>query len=209
MRRAQVVRQVLGAGSEQAVRPAAGTCSELPAYPSGDALVPVGVVGAPTMRRTTRVFGRRLPTVRPPYSRGGGGEPDCRAAPFVGRERECANSRQRSKQATRCHGARHCHRSEPADRLFDPDDPHFAQVIQGDQKAMDAVSMSDPSIGLYSNTGAAKANVLNQAITDGLTEIVKGTQALTALNQLLSDWRKNGGDQIRGEYEQAFAAANG
>ena len=69
--------------------------------------------------------------------------------------------------------------------------------------------MSDPSIGLYSNTGAAKANVLNQAITDGLTEIVKGTQALTALNQLLSDWRKNGGDQIRSEYEQAFAAANG
>jgi putative aldouronate transport system substrate-binding protein len=97
----------------------------------------------------------------------------------------------------------------PPQILFDPDDPQFAQVIQGDQKAMDGVGVSDTSIGLYSNTGAAKANVLNQAITDGLTEIVKGTQPLSALDQLVSDWRKNGGDQIRAEYEQAFAAENG
>jgi putative aldouronate transport system substrate-binding protein len=97
----------------------------------------------------------------------------------------------------------------PPQILFDPDDPQFAQVIQADQKAMDAVAVSDPSIGLYSNTGAARTGVLNQAMIDGLTEIVKGTQPLTALDQVLSDWRKNGGDQIRAEYEQAFAAANG
>ncbi len=96
----------------------------------------------------------------------------------------------------------------PPQILFDPDDPQFAQVIQGDQKAMDAVAVSDPSIGLYSNTNAAKAGVLNQAMIDGLTEIVKGSQPLTALDQLLSDRRKNGGDQIRAEYEQAFAVAN-
>jgi putative aldouronate transport system substrate-binding protein len=97
----------------------------------------------------------------------------------------------------------------PPQILFDPDDPQFAQVIQGDQKGMDAVAVSDPSIGLYSATNAAKAGVLNQAITDGLTEIVKGTQPVTALDQLVSDWRTNGGDQIRAEYEQAFASANG
>ncbi len=96
----------------------------------------------------------------------------------------------------------------PPQILFDPDDPQFAQVIQGDQKAMDAVGVSDPSIGLYSNTSTAKTGVLSQAVTDGLTEVVKGAQPLSALDQLVSDWRKNGGDQIRAEYEQAFAAAN-
>jgi putative aldouronate transport system substrate-binding protein len=97
----------------------------------------------------------------------------------------------------------------PPQILFDPDDPQFAQVIQGDQKSLDAVGVSDPSIGLYSNTAATKANTLNQAITDGLTEIVKGTQRLIAFDQLVADWRKNGGDQIRAEYEQAFASAKG
>ena len=96
----------------------------------------------------------------------------------------------------------------PPQILFDPADPEFARVIQGDQKSMDAVGVSDPSIGLYSNTNAAKGGLLAQAMTDGLTEIVKGTQPLTAFDQLVADWKKNGGDQIRAEYEQAFGAAN-
>ena len=95
----------------------------------------------------------------------------------------------------------------PPQILFDPADPEFARVIQGDQKAMDAVGVSDPSIGLYSNTNAAKGGPLNQAMTDGLTEIVKGTQPLSTFDQLVSDWKKNGGDQIRAEYEQALTAA--
>lgn len=95
----------------------------------------------------------------------------------------------------------------PPQILFDPDDPNFARVIQGDQKAMDAVGVSDPSIGLYSNTNAAKGGVLAQAMIDGLTEIVKGTQPLGAFDQLVADWKKNGGEQIRGEYEQAFTSA--
>jgi putative aldouronate transport system substrate-binding protein len=93
--------------------------------------------------------------------------------------------------------------------LYDPQDPEFARVIQGDQKAMGAVGVEDPSIGLYSNTSASKAGVLNTALIDGLTEIVKGTQPLSAFDQLVSDWRKNGGDQIRAEYEQAFASSHG
>ncbi len=72
---------------------------------------------------------------------------------------------------------------------------------------MDAVGVSDPSIGLYSNTNAAKGNQLNQAVTDGLTEIVKGTQPLTAFDQVVRDWRSTGGDQIRAELEQSFAAS--
>ena len=97
----------------------------------------------------------------------------------------------------------------PPQILFDPDDPDFARVIQADQKLMDAVAVSDPSVGLYSNTNAAKGSVLNQAMTDGLTEIVKGTQPLSTFDGLVSDWRKNGGDQARTEFEEAFATARG
>ena len=95
----------------------------------------------------------------------------------------------------------------PPQTLFNPVDPEFARVIQGDQKTMDAVGVADPSIGLYSNTNANKGNLLNQAMLDGLAEVVKGAQPLTYLDQLVKDWKANGGDQIRTELEQARAAA--
>ena len=95
----------------------------------------------------------------------------------------------------------------PPQVLYNPTDPEFVRVIQADQRAMDAVGVSDPSVGLYSNTNAGKANVLNQAMTDGLTEVIKGTQPLSTFDDLVKTWRSNGGDQIRAEYEQAYAAA--
>jgi putative aldouronate transport system substrate-binding protein len=94
----------------------------------------------------------------------------------------------------------------PPRPLFNPLDPEFARVIQNDDKVMAQVGVNDPSIGLYSNTDANKSNVLNQAMLDGITEIVKGTQPLSSLDQLVQDWRTNGGDQIRAELEQALAS---
>src|SRR5207237_1011051 len=95
----------------------------------------------------------------------------------------------------------------PPQILFNPQDPEFARVIQSDQKLMDAVGVSDLSIGLYSNTNANKGNLLNQTMLDGLAEIVKGAQPITYLDQLAKDWRASGGDQMRAEFEQARAAA--
>ena len=95
----------------------------------------------------------------------------------------------------------------PPQVLFNPQDPEFARVIQGDQNVMDAVGAADPSIGLYSNTNANKGNLLNQTMLDGLAEIVKGAQPVSYLDQLVKDWRANGGDQIRAELEKARQAA--
>jgi putative aldouronate transport system substrate-binding protein len=97
----------------------------------------------------------------------------------------------------------------PPQILFNPQDPQFAPVIQGDQKQMDAVGVSDASLGLYSNTNASKGNVLNQNMLDGLAAIITGTQSLDSFDQLVKDWRANGGDQIRAELEQALAASKG
>jgi putative aldouronate transport system substrate-binding protein len=97
----------------------------------------------------------------------------------------------------------------PPQILFNPQDPEFARVIQGEQKVMANVGESDPTIGLFSPTNASKGNQSTQALVDGLTEILRGNQPLAAFDQLVADWRKNGGDQIRAEYEQAFTAAKG
>ena len=72
---------------------------------------------------------------------------------------------------------------------------------------MDAVGAADSSIGLYSNTNANKGNLLNQTMLDGLAEIVKGAQPVSYLDQLVKDWRANGGNEIRAELEKARQAA--
>jgi putative aldouronate transport system substrate-binding protein len=97
----------------------------------------------------------------------------------------------------------------PPQILFNPQDPEFAKVIQGEQRVMGGVGVSDPTIGLFSATNASRGNQTTQALMDGLTEILRGNQPVTSLDQLVADWRRNGGDQIRAEYEQAFAAAKG
>ncbi len=67
------------------------------------------------------------------------------------------------------------------------------------------VLVSDPSLGLYSPTNGTKGNVLLQNCTDALAEIVVGRSPLGALDQIVNDWRANGGDQIRTEFQQAYA----
>ena len=47
---------------------------------------------------------------------------------------------------------------------------------------------------------------MKTTFTDRLNEILFGKQPVSALDDLVKDWRANGGDTIRGEYEQAFQA---
>ncbi len=39
-----------------------------------------------------------------------------------------------------------------------------------------------------------------------MNDIIFGRQPVSTLDALVNDWRTNGGDQIRREYEQAFQA---
>jgi putative aldouronate transport system substrate-binding protein len=91
--------------------------------------------------------------------------------------------------------------------LFDPNDANFARVAYADEQTMVPVLIADPSLGLYAPTQGAKGNVLTQNYTDALAEIVVGRSPVSNLDQIRKDWRSGGGDQIRGEMEQAYAAA--
>jgi putative aldouronate transport system substrate-binding protein len=48
--------------------------------------------------------------------------------------------------------------------------------------------------------------IANQHFGDGITDIVTGRRSLTDLDALLTQWRSEGGDQVRHEYEEAMAA---
>jgi putative aldouronate transport system substrate-binding protein len=92
--------------------------------------------------------------------------------------------------------------------LFSPDrSQEYATNIQEDENAMADVGIPDPTLGLYSATYAAQQALLDQAMTDGVSDIVVGRAPLSNLDGLVRDWRNNGGDKARGEYQDALAAA--
>jgi putative aldouronate transport system substrate-binding protein len=93
----------------------------------------------------------------------------------------------------------------PPPSLYYPKSAQFAPTLQGDEKAMLPAGIADPSVALYSPTAGSKGGPLNQALIDGLTDIVAGRRPLSDFSTLVASWRTGGGDQIRSEYEQALA----
>lgn len=83
----------------------------------------------------------------------------------------------------------------------------FATVNRAAQDATINGGTFDPTIGLYSETDANKSAVLNQAVYDALNDIMLGRRPTSDVPQVVKDWRANGGDQIREEYQQAAFAA--
>ena len=80
-------------------------------------------------------------------------------------------------------------------------------MIWKDQSGIQSIGIADPTVGLYSKTDAQKAAVLNQTMGDGLNNIIFGRSDMSAYDQLVSDWKSNGGETIRAEYQQALAAS--
>ncbi|MBV8084274.1 MAG: extracellular solute-binding protein [Chloroflexi bacterium] len=96
----------------------------------------------------------------------------------------------------------------PPTVLYNAQSPEFVTVSYQEQKIALASGVSDPSIGLYSKTANQKGAALNQKLADTANGIVFGKLQMSDWDQMVSDWKKNGGDQIRAELEQAYADAN-
>jgi len=73
----------------------------------------------------------------------------------------------------------------------------YATNIQEDEKAMADVAIADPTLGLYSPTYSAQQALLDQAMTDGVSDIVIGRAQLSDLDGLVKDWSTKGGDKAR------------
>lgn len=95
----------------------------------------------------------------------------------------------------------------PPPVLFDPLDPNFVKVAHPIEMAAHDVAITDPTVGLYSNTNATRGATLTQTMVDGVNQILFGRAPVSSLDTLVQAWRTNGGDQLRGELENAFATA--
>src|SRR5262245_54093978 len=95
----------------------------------------------------------------------------------------------------------------PMPVLFDINDAEWPKAAYADQQAFVSVLQADPALGLYSPTDNSRGGQLTQRFSDGLGDIVAGRTPVSGLDQLIREWRTAGGDQMRAEYEQAFAAA--
>jgi putative aldouronate transport system substrate-binding protein len=67
----------------------------------------------------------------------------------------------------------------------------------------------DASVGLYSDTKSSKAGTLRKLVQNAQTEIVQGRKPLSHWDEVVKQWRSQGGDAMRREFEADFARVNG
>jgi putative aldouronate transport system substrate-binding protein len=92
--------------------------------------------------------------------------------------------------------------------LYDPNRSQaYATDIQQDEIALADAAVADPTLGFYSQTYATQKVNLDQLMTDGVADIVTGRTQLAELDGVVNQWRTNGGDKARAEYQEALAAA--
>ena len=98
--------------------------------------------------------------------------------------------------------------SSPAYALFSANrSQEFATVSYAAEQAMIAAMEVDPTLGLYSPTAAAQSPLAQDALLSGVSDIVQGRRPLTDLDGLVAEWRTKAGDKMRGEFQDAIAAA--
>jgi len=87
---------------------------------------------------------------------------------------------------------------------FYANQPGEAQLMQQMQEQLIQSSVADPSQGLYSPTWVAQGGNLIKMQQDAVNGMVVGNQPMSELDQVISDWKKQGGDQARKEFQQAL-----
>jgi putative aldouronate transport system substrate-binding protein len=91
--------------------------------------------------------------------------------------------------------------------LYDPSSADYARVMSTDVAVIQGMGIQNPVAGLYSQTNAQRAASLQQRMGDGLLAIIFGRSDMSSFDQLVNDWRSQGGDQIRSEFEHALASS--
>lgn len=89
----------------------------------------------------------------------------------------------------------------PVPTLFFPNDPQSAVPVQTGAVAARRLGIDDPTLVLYSETNVEKAPQLYQYGADNISAIVTGRQPVSSLDDVVTQWKQRGGDQIRSEFQ--------
>jgi putative aldouronate transport system substrate-binding protein len=82
--------------------------------------------------------------------------------------------------------------------------PDYAKVAYDFEHVAIPAGISDPTLGVVSQTNFARGVQLNQRVTDGVSDIILGRRPVTDLDQLVKDWQDGGGNQIRTEFQRGM-----
>ncbi|HEY9291164.1 MAG TPA: extracellular solute-binding protein [Microlunatus sp.] len=96
--------------------------------------------------------------------------------------------------------------SDASQVVYDPGRRRVSQARFDYQEAAMPMLAPDPTVGLYSETEAAKGAQLTKALDAARMDILQGRKPQSAWKDAVSSWRSGGGDQIREEYQKAAAA---
>lgn len=88
--------------------------------------------------------------------------------------------------------------------LFYPTEPEVGLQVQDVLKQAVEVGIEDPTLVLFSQTNIDQGPVLNQMGMDLITPIVTGRASIDDLDAAIEQWRNQGGDQIRQEFEESL-----
>jgi putative aldouronate transport system substrate-binding protein len=85
-----------------------------------------------------------------------------------------------------------------------PSEPALGPVAQAYTRQLLQIGVTDPTANLVSKTAIKQQATLDTLINDRVLRIVRGLDPLSALNNLINEWKSQGGAQIAQEYEKAL-----
>lgn len=93
-----------------------------------------------------------------------------------------------------------------APTILGPDQKSSVDYQYNWQKRVTKNLITDPTVGLYSDTYSRKGTQLGKILDDAQNDVIFGRKPISAMDEAYKTWRSQGGDQIAKEYEQSKAA---
>lgn len=90
--------------------------------------------------------------------------------------------------------------------FFVPGKDAVAKAFYDDQLATLPTGKASAANGLYSETNDSKGVTLNRTVNDVINQVVQGRKTLADFDDAVAAYRAGGGDTIRKEYEESYAA---
>jgi putative aldouronate transport system substrate-binding protein len=89
--------------------------------------------------------------------------------------------------------------------FFAPDLPAYGSIATSAERAVVPSGVPDPTFGLVSQTASLKGVSLTNTMNDNLSGVLLGRRPMSDYDQIVADWRANGGEQMRQEFTAALA----
>jgi putative aldouronate transport system substrate-binding protein len=91
--------------------------------------------------------------------------------------------------------------------LYLPDIPDYTKELVAAEKQLVPIGIADPTNGFVSTTAVRNGAVVTQTFYDGVRDIIVNRRPFSDYDQLVNDWRTNGGEVMRKEFQDAIAAS--